>query len=97
MPKTGALTITNLSEAVAARQALSQAKSYLLLQELFAEILEAAKSGTRVTIRGFGSFEFRERKGRSGRNPKTGEQVVVPPTRVLAFKAAEINRERRKA
>lgn len=88
------LTITRLSRRMAERQALSQAQSQLILQELFAEIIAETKAGVTVTIRGFGSFEFREHKGHSGRNPKTGEPITIAPSRVLSFRAAESNRER---
>lgn len=86
------ISSTDLAQSLAKRQDLSQSKSRLLLRELFLEIAEAAKAGSTVTIHGFGSFEFRERKSRVGRNPKTGEAVQVPPRRMLAFRAARANR-----
>ena len=47
------------------------------------------KSGSKVAISGFGTFEARERKERTGRNPHTGEAVNIPATRAPAFKAGK--------
>ena len=45
--------------------------------------------GGKVAISGFGTFEARERKARTGRNPHTGEAVDIPATRAPAFKAGK--------
>lgn len=51
---------------------------------------EELKSGSKIEIRGFGSFELKLRKGRdSARNPKTGEIVSVPPRYAVCFKAGQ--------
>lgn len=50
--------------------------------------------GQRVEIRGFGSFTLNERPQRIGRNPRTGDQVVVPSKKVPHFKAGKDMRER---
>ena len=47
------------------------------------------KNGSKVAISGFGTFEARERKERTGRNPHTGEAVNIPATRAPAFKAGK--------
>jgi DNA-binding protein HU-beta len=44
------------------------------------------KTGSKVAISGFGTFEVRERKARQGRNPHTGEVLDIPATRAPAFK-----------
>jgi len=48
-------------------------------------IKEALSQGERVTFSGFGSFEIRHRRGRIGRNPKTGEAIQVPPKKRVKF------------
>ena len=45
--------------------------------------------GGKVAISGFGTFEGRERKARTGRNPWTGESLDIPATRAPAFKAGK--------
>jgi len=49
-------------------------------------IQNALKDGQKVSITGLGSFSVKERKGRTARNPKTGEKVEVPPKKVVKFK-----------
>ncbi|MFZ4674846.1 MAG: HU family DNA-binding protein [Nodosilinea sp.] len=57
-------------------------------------IMEAIASGEKVTLVGFGSFERRERKEREGRNPKTGDTMVIPATKVPAFSAGKLFKEK---
>ena len=52
-------------------------------------IVRALRSGNRVEIRGFGTFNTRQRGGRTGRNPMTGARVDVPPKRIPFFKASK--------
>jgi DNA-binding protein HU-beta len=47
------------------------------------------KSGGKVAISGFGTFEARERRARSGRNPHTGQTLDIPASRAPAFKAGK--------
>lgn len=56
----------------------------------FDTIKDALLRGEEIELRGFGSFRFRQRKARAGRNPRTGEPVHVPPKRVLYFKPSKL-------
>ena len=56
----------------------------------FSTIKEAILKGEEIELRGFGSFRFRNRGPRSGRNPRTGEPVEVPPKKVLYFKPSKL-------
>lgn len=47
-----------------------------------------------VLISSFGKFEVRQRKARKGRNPKTGEPVMIPARKAVAFKASRVLKER---
>ena len=58
------------------------------------EITKALSSGNRVELRGFGVFTTRERQGRIGRNPRTGEAVNVDAKSVPFFKAGKQLRQR---
>jgi integration host factor subunit beta len=61
---------------------------------IFFDILkEALLRGEEIELRGFGSFRFRKRSSRSGRNPRTGEPVEVPPKKVLYFKPSKLLKE----
>ena len=55
----------------------------------FDMIKEAILKGEEIEIRGFGSFRTRQRRGRIGRNPKTGAKVEVPPKRIPYFKPSK--------
>ncbi len=59
----------------------------------FETIREAILAGEEIEIRGFGSFRVRQRTSRSGRNPRTGEPVKVPPKKVLYFKPSKLLKE----
>jgi integration host factor subunit beta len=60
----------------------------------FREIVDRLASGGRVELRGFGAFTTRARDARTGRNPRTGEQVPVSAKRVPYFKPGKEMRER---
>ncbi|MEA1898590.1 MAG: HU family DNA-binding protein [Bacteroidota bacterium] len=49
-------------------------------------IIDSLVNGQTVELRNFGIFKVKSRRGRTGRNPRTGEIVPVPPKRVVVFK-----------
>jgi nucleoid DNA-binding protein len=57
-----------------------------IVQKTFDSIVEALVRGEKVELRNFGVFKIKERKSRTGRNPRTGEVVPVPPRKVVVFK-----------
>jgi len=57
-------------------------------------IMEAVSEGDKVTLVGFGSFEARARKEREGRNPKTNEKMIIPATKVPAFSAGKLFKDK---
>jgi integration host factor subunit beta len=59
----------------------------------FRAIKDAILNGEEIEIRGFGSFRFRKRTSRAGRNPRTGAPVKVPPKKVLFFKPSKLLKE----
>ena len=73
---------------------LTHAQSEQLVSLVLDEIVRAVNEGKRVELRGFSSFFPRERQARTGRNPKTGEAVSVPPRRVMFFKAGKDLKDR---
>ena len=75
-----------LVESIAERSQLSKAQAEAALNALVESVTETLKNGEAVTLVGFGTFEARNRAGRTGRNPKTGEDIVIPATIVPAFK-----------
>jgi integration host factor subunit beta len=69
---------------------LSKQEAELGVNLFFDTIKEALTKGEEIELRGFGSFRFRERDARSGRNPRTGEPVNVPSKKVLYFKPSKL-------
>lgn len=61
---------------------------------VFDSIVERLAEGGRVELRGFGAFSTRARDGRTGRNPRTGEAVLIDSKRVPYFKAGKEIRQR---
>lgn len=60
-----------------------------VVSALFSSIEETLKRQEKVQLVGFGTFEVRDRKPRTGRNPQTGEEIKIPASRVPAFKAGK--------
>jgi len=57
-----------------------------VVQKTFDIIVDALAQGKKIELRNFGVFKTKSRKGRMGRNPRTGQQVPVDPKRVAVFK-----------
>ena len=71
---------------VAADTGLKQLDVKRVVQKSLEAIVESLAKGETVELRNFGIFKVKSRKGRTGRNPRTGEKVPVPPKRVVTFK-----------
>jgi integration host factor subunit beta len=65
-----------------------------IVNAILDEIGDALAAGNRVELRGFGAFSVKNRPARTGRNPRTGEQVAVEEKYVPQFKAGKEIRER---
>lgn len=57
-----------------------------IVQKTFDSMVDALNQGQTIELRNFGIFKVRVRKGRMGRNPRTGEQVPIPDKKVVSFK-----------
>ena len=57
-----------------------------VVQRTFDTIIEALVRGEKIELRNFGVFKIKQRKSRTGRNPRTGKVVPVPPRKVVVFK-----------
>lgn len=73
---------------------LSATDADISVKTILDAMVRALARGQRIEIRGFGSFALSERAPRVGRNPKTGEKVLVPGKKVPHFKAGKQLRER---
>lgn len=84
--KRDAMTKAELVEEVAGMTQLTKKHAEIIVNTVFDSIVESLRVGTKIELRGFGSFRLRSRGARMGRNPKTGEQVPVPAKRIPYFK-----------
>jgi integration host factor subunit beta len=80
------MTKADLISVVAERLKITQVQASIIVEAALKAMVNALQNGHEVEIRGFGSFRFRNRAPRKGRNPKTGERVDVPPKRIPYFK-----------
>lgn len=87
------MTKSELIDALAARSDLTKARAELVVNCVFDSMTEALQKGDGIEIRGFGSFTVRPYKAYSGRNPRTGAPVPVPPKRLPFFKVGKELRE----
>ncbi len=78
-----------LIDAVARNTGESKALTAKMIDETLDVIMGGVVTQGKVQITGFGTFEGRDRKARTARNPQTGAPVYVPATRVPAFKAGQ--------
>jgi integration host factor subunit beta len=83
------VTKADLVEQVVRVTELPRKESEAVVETIFESIIGALQGGDRIEIRGFGSFRTRQRRGRTGRNPKTGAKVEVPPKRIPFFKPSK--------
>ena len=84
------VTRANLSEAVRQEVGLSRQKSAELVELVLNEISDVLARGEMVKLTSFGSFVVRQKGERIGRNPRTGEEVTIPPRRVVLFRASHV-------
>jgi integration host factor subunit beta len=83
------MTKAELIEDVSRVVEMSRKDSEIIVETIFDSIVKSLKAGDKIEIRGFGSFRTRQRRGRTGRNPKTGAKVEVPPKRIPYFKPSK--------
>ena len=76
-----------LVAAIAQEAEISKKDAEAAVSATFDAIKDALKAGDKVALVGFGTFEVRARSEKTARNPKTGETMTVPATKVPAFKA----------
>ncbi len=84
------MTKSGLIEEVSRRTPhISKKDTEVVVNTIFDSMIEALRSGDRIEIRGFGSFQVKIREARDGRNPKTGEPVFISAKRTPFFKVGK--------
>ena len=77
---------TELIGEVADKAGITKKDAEKVINAFFATVEEGLKTGDRIQLIGFGTFEVRDRQARKGRNPQTGAEIDIPAARVPAFK-----------
>ena len=91
---------TELTDQLAKKTGMTKAAAKRAVDALFSTapregiIAQAVAQGDRVQITGFGTFERRKRKKRTGRNPQTGESITIAAAKYPAFVAGKSLKER---
>jgi len=83
------MTKAELIDSIAAKADLQKATAERIVNSIFDDIVGALKTGDKVNISGFGTFQVSDRKARVGRNPKTGEAIQIAASRTAKFKAGK--------
>lgn len=81
------MTKSQLIAEVARQCGITLERASIVVNTVFEQMVEAMKREERIEIRNFGNFVVKHYDGYTGRNPKTGEKVHVPPKRMPFFKA----------
>lgn len=83
------MTKPELIDKLAEEAGTTKAQAERDLTALYSIITAALVSGDSVAIPGIGKFEVKERAERKGRNPSTGESVIIPASKAVTFKATK--------
>lgn len=84
---------SDLIGSVAEKTDLTKKDAEKAVNAIFQSIEDALAKGDKVQLVGFGTFETKERAARIGRNPRTGQEIKIPATKVPGFKAGKALKE----
>lgn len=84
------ITRAQIVEAIYQEVGLSRNESTSFLEKILETMVTALEKEGSLKISSFGSFAVRNKSKRIGRNPKTGEEVLISPRRVLAFRPSQV-------
>lgn len=84
-----ALTKADFAEQLLDELGLAKGEAKEMVELFFEEIKSSLAQGEPVKISGFGKFELRDKAGRPGRNPKTGEEIPITARRVATFRPGQ--------
>jgi len=83
------LTKQDLVEMIYSELNLSKKESVNVLESIFKIIKDELTAGNDVMISGFGKWSVRNKRARKGRNPKTGEEMMIEARKVVTFKSSK--------
>jgi DNA-binding protein HU-beta len=83
------MTKVELVTEIASEGGITKAQAEKAVDEFIAAVSGALAAGDKITLVGFGTFSVGERAEREGRNPRTGEKIKIPASKVVKFKAGK--------
>jgi DNA-binding protein HU-beta len=83
------VTKNDLINVVAKKAKLTNKAARDAVQAVFDTVTENLKKGEKIVVTGFGTFAVRKRQSREGRNPQTGEKIMIPEMRSPTFTAGK--------
>jgi len=86
------LTKAHLSEALFSKNIFTKTQSAQVIDTLFDLIKQSLQNGEDVLISGFGKFSVQEKQAHKGRNPLTGQKIMLPARKVVTFKCSGVLR-----
>ncbi len=87
------ITRADVAETIYEEIGLSRKDSNDILDMILDEIVQDLSNGNDVKLSSFGTFSLRDKKARSGRNPKTGVEAIISSRRVISFKPSQTMRK----
>jgi integration host factor subunit alpha len=86
------MTKADITEIIHTKTGLAKNDSSDMLESVLSIMKQTLESGEKLKIAGFGNFEVKQKNGRSGRNPQTGETITIEARKILTFKPSNIIR-----
>ncbi len=83
------MTKAELAGKIANEIGITKAEAEKAVDGFVAAVSGALSAGDNVTLVGFGTFSVGERAQREGRNPRTGEKIEIPASKVVKFKSGK--------
>ena len=82
-------TVAEIADQIAGEQNLTKTQAKAIVDSVFKQIADAAKSGAETSVPGFGKFKVKETPTREGRNPATGATIKIAASKKLTFVPAK--------
>lgn len=84
------MTKSDMVEKIYEKIGFSKKESAELVEMVFDIIKTTLETGEKIKIAGFGNFVVKEKADRRGRNPQTGEEIVISARKILTFKPSQV-------
>ncbi len=84
------MTKADIVERVSEKNGITKKESINMVETVFSILKSTLENGEDIKISGFGKFEVKNKHERRGRNPQTGEDIIIEARRILSFKPSAI-------